>query len=90
MWRADASCATRKCTRRASSGAEAVPALIGRGTLKRVEQGSLAAVALRVPIEAPIEAEIDLVVDDGDNPPLDVAGDHGRIRRTALDLLRGP
>ena len=49
-----------------------MPALIGRGTLKRVEQGSLAAVALRVPIEAPIEAEIDLVVDDGDNPPLDV------------------
>jgi hypothetical protein len=54
------------------TGAEAVPALIGRGTLKRVEQGSLAAVALRVPIEAPIEAELDLVVDDGDNPPLDV------------------
>jgi hypothetical protein len=54
------------------AGAEAVPAVIGRGTLKRVEQGSLAAVALRVPIEAPIEAEIDLVVDDGDNPPLDL------------------
>ena len=44
----------------------------GRGTLKRVEQGSLAAVALRVTIEAPIEPELDLVVDDGDNPPLDV------------------
>jgi hypothetical protein len=54
------------------AGAEAVPALIGHGTLKRVEQGSLAAMALRVPIEAPIEPEIDLVVDDGDNPPLDV------------------
>ena len=53
-------------------GAEAVPALIGRGALRRVEQGALAAVALRVPIEAPIEAEIDLVVDDGDNPPLDL------------------
>src|SRR6185503_5515465 len=54
------------------AGAEAAPALIGRGTLKRVEQGSLAAVALRVPIEAPVEAEVDLVVDDGNNPPLDV------------------
>jgi hypothetical protein len=54
------------------AGAEAVPALIGRGTLKRVEQGSLAAAALRVPIEAPIEPELDLVVHDGDNPPLDV------------------
>ena len=53
-------------------GAEAVPALIGRGILRRVEQGALAAVALRVPIDAPIEAEIDLVVDDGDNPPLDL------------------
>jgi hypothetical protein len=56
------------------AGGEAVPALIGRGTLKRVEQGALAASALRVPIEAPIEAELDLVVDDGDNPPLDVRG----------------
>jgi hypothetical protein len=54
------------------AGGEAVPTLIGRGTLKRVEQGSLAAAALRVRIEAPIEAELDLVVDDGDNPPLDV------------------
>jgi hypothetical protein len=54
------------------AGAEAVPTVIGRGTLKRVEQGSLAAVALRVPIEAPIEAEVDLVVDDGDNPPLEL------------------
>jgi hypothetical protein len=53
-------------------GTEAVPALIGHGTLKRVEQGSLAAVALRVPVEAPAEAELDLVVADGDNPPLDL------------------
>jgi len=27
-----------------------------------------------VPIEAPVEAELDLVVDDGDNPPLDLRG----------------
>jgi hypothetical protein len=54
------------------AGAEAAPALIGRGTLKRVEQGTLAAVALRVPIEPPVEPDLDLVVDDGDNPPLDL------------------
>jgi hypothetical protein len=54
------------------AGAEAVPVVIGRGMLKRIEQGSLTAVALRVPINAPTEAEIDLVVDDGDNPPLDL------------------
>jgi hypothetical protein len=55
-------------------GVEAAPALIGRGTLKRVEQGALAASALRVPIDAPVEADLDLVVDDGDNPPLEVRG----------------
>jgi len=53
-------------------GAEAVPALVGRGTLRRVEQGSLVAAALRLPIAAPTEAELDLVVDDGDNPQLEV------------------
>lgn len=56
------------------TGLEAAPALIGRGTLKRVEQNAVAASALRVPIEAPAEAEVDLVVDDGDNPPLDLRG----------------
>jgi hypothetical protein len=56
------------------TGLEAAPALIGRGTLKRVEQNAVAASALRVPIEAPVEAELDLVVDDGDNPPLDLRG----------------
>jgi uncharacterized protein DUF3999 len=56
------------------TGVQAEPALIGRGTLKRVEQNAVAASALRVPIEAPIEAELDLVVDDGDNPPLDLRG----------------
>jgi hypothetical protein len=56
------------------TGGEAAPALLGRSKLKRVEQGALTASALRVPIEAPVEADLDLVVDDGDNPPLDVRG----------------
>jgi hypothetical protein len=54
------------------TGAEAAPALLGRSKLKRVEQGALTASALRVPIEAPVEADLDLVVDDGDNPRLEV------------------
>jgi uncharacterized protein DUF3999 len=56
------------------TGVEAAPAAIGRGTLKRVEQGDIAAAALRLPIEAPVEAQLDLVVDDGNNPPLDLRG----------------
>ena len=56
------------------AGAQAAPALIGRSTLRRVEQGTLAASALRVPIEPPREPELDIVVDDGDNAPLDLRG----------------
>jgi len=56
------------------TGAEAAPALIGRGTLKRVEQESITAEALRVHIQQPVEPELDLVVDDGNNPPLDLRG----------------
>ena len=54
------------------TGAEAVPAMIGRGTLKRVERESLTAEALRIHIQPPVEPELDLVVDDGNNPPLDL------------------
>jgi hypothetical protein len=56
------------------TGGEAVPALIGRGTLKRVEQESLTAEALRIHIQPPVEPELDLVVDDGNNPSLDLRG----------------
>ena len=56
------------------SGTEVAPVLLGSGTLRRVVQGSLAAASLRLPITPPLEPQIDLVVDDGDNPPLDVQG----------------
>ena len=56
------------------TGSEALPALIGRGTLKRVEQESLAAEALRIHIQPPVEPALDLVVDDGNNPPLELRG----------------
>lgn len=56
------------------SGAEAAPVLLGSGTLRRVVQGSLVAASLRMPITPPTEAQIDLLADDGDNPPLDVRG----------------
>ena len=56
------------------TGAEATPALIGRGALKRVEQESITAEALRIHIQAPVEPELDLVIDDGNNSPLDLRG----------------
>ena len=55
-------------------GGEMLPTRLGGGTLKRVVQGDLTAASLRVPIEAPVESQIDLVIDDGNNPPLEVRG----------------
>ena len=56
------------------SGSEVVPVTIGRATLKRIEQGSLAATALRIPVANLTEAEVDLDVEDGNSPPLDLRG----------------
>jgi hypothetical protein len=54
------------------AGVEAAPAQLGGGTLSRVVRGGVGASHLRVPISPPTEAEIQLVIDDGNNPPLDV------------------
>lgn len=43
---------------------------LGRATLRRAEFRGLAASDLRIPVARPEEADLDLVVDDGDNPPL--------------------
>ena len=56
------------------AGGEVVPTPLGTAMLKRVVQGDLTASALRVPIEAPIEPQLDLVIDDGNNPPIDLKG----------------
>jgi hypothetical protein len=56
------------------SGSEAVPVELGREMLARVERGGVTAAALRVPISPPREAQIDLVIEDGSNPPLDLRG----------------
>ena len=61
------------------TGAEATPALIGRGTLKRVEQEAITAEALRLHIQPPLEPELDLVIDDGNNPPLELRGATARF-----------
>ena len=53
-------------------GSHAAPVILGHETLVRVERDGLTASALRIPISLPREAELELVVDDGNNPPLDL------------------
>ena len=55
-------------------GDQARPASIGRARLRRSMRDGLSAEALAVPIQRPTEAQLDLVVDDGDNPSLDLTG----------------
>jgi hypothetical protein len=54
------------------SGGEAAPSQLGRTTLKRIVRDGVTASALRIPIAQPSEAAVDVVVEDGVNPPLDV------------------
>jgi hypothetical protein len=56
------------------SGNEVVPVLLGSATLRRAIRGELAAAELRIPIRTPSEAQLDLTIEDGDNPPLEMAG----------------
>jgi len=53
-------------------GDEARPQLIGQARLTRVVRDQVTADALEIPIRPPHEPQIDLVVDDGDNPPLEL------------------
>jgi hypothetical protein len=55
-------------------GQEARPRLLGQTRLTRVVRDSVTADALRIPIGQPTEQQIDLVVDDGDNAPLELEG----------------
>jgi hypothetical protein len=55
-------------------GSTVVPTELGSATLRRSVRDGLAAAALRIPIDPPSEAQLELAVDDGNNPPLDVIG----------------
>ena len=50
------------------------PVVIGSARLRRVVRDDRTAEELRVPIRPPSEPDLDLVFDDGDNPPLDLQG----------------
>ncbi|MDQ3950723.1 MAG: hypothetical protein M3282_10290, partial [Gemmatimonadota bacterium] len=48
--------------------------LLGEAILRRSVRGNATAANLRIPVTPPSEAELELVIDDGSNPPLDLAG----------------
>jgi len=54
------------------AGSMVGPRGLGSSTLRRAQRGDVAAASLRIPIRQPTEAALDLVVDDGDNPPLEI------------------
>lgn len=50
------------------------PQLLGRGELRRVSQGGMVAEHMSITVARPAGAELELVVDDGDNPPFELSG----------------
>jgi hypothetical protein len=55
-------------------GGQVAPNLLGRGQLRRVVRDDVTAAFLRIPIAAPVEPQLDLVIEDANNPPSDVRG----------------
>jgi hypothetical protein len=47
---------------------------VGSSTLRRAQRGDLAAADLRIPLAEAPGPELDLAVEDGDNPPLELTG----------------
>jgi hypothetical protein len=56
------------------SGTSVQPAELGRARLTQVARDDMVAGAMRIPIAPPTEGEIDLIIEDGNNAPLDVSG----------------
>jgi hypothetical protein len=48
------------------------PATLGGGELRRTVRGDAVAEALRIPLAQPEERELELQVEDGDNPPIEL------------------
>jgi hypothetical protein len=61
--------------RLASGGdTEITPVRLGEATLRRAVRGDLAAADLRIPLALPAGPDLELTVDDGNNPPLPLSG----------------
>lgn len=55
------------------SAGRLVPYELGTATLRRAEREDAAAAEMRISVAAPTEAELELVVEDAGNPPLELA-----------------
>jgi hypothetical protein len=53
-------------------GGQVIPTELGSGLLRRVVQDEIAASAIRIPITPPEEPLLDLVIDEGNNPPSEI------------------
>lgn len=53
-------------------GRQAVPTELGSSVLRRVVQDEMTAAAIRIPITSPEEPLLDLVIDEGNNPPSEI------------------
>jgi hypothetical protein len=71
----EARLATQRRSGASSWGAgEVVPEVLGRTNLRRAVRPEGVAADLRIPVAPPSEPELELEVDDGDNPPLTLSG----------------
>jgi hypothetical protein len=61
------------------SGGELVPQSLGMGKLRRTERFGGAASDLTIPIRFPSSGDLDLIVDDGNNPPLSITAVRAKL-----------
>ena len=54
------------------SGSEIRPSVLGQTTLRRVVHEDLVASDMEIPVSRSTEAEVEIEIDDGDNPPLEL------------------
>jgi hypothetical protein len=53
-------------------GGQVIPTALGSGTLRRVVQDEVTASSIRIPMTSPVEPLLDLVIDEGNNPPSEI------------------
>lgn len=58
---------------------EVTPVSLGTATLKRAERGGVVAAEMIIPISGTQGRELDLVIDDGNNPPLVISAIRARL-----------
>jgi hypothetical protein len=56
------------------AGDAAVPVRLGEAVLRRAVREAVSASELRIPVDPPTTSQLELEVDDGDNPPLELTG----------------